>query len=200
MSMYKAVSQTSRLLSNVKHLIGNAKSSETKTIKSVSKGNTNQVTQLSDLEYNFKLRHIRSAQDALKVASDELDILADLFEAHFVPTRYEELQYKAIELARNTAEALKEEVTPDVIQELIAIDCERLSQLMLDLKRYDLTTSSKLLWSDIMRPSARVISIALKRYHQIRNTEANHNSTNTLRESLNITYTAAQRQLLTDMH
>lgn len=197
MSPYLSVNPRQRLLSNVKHLIHNLRPNESKAPEPAPKQADATV---SDLEYNFKLRRIVTPEAAIELAKEELDILADLLEAHFVSHFESERQLKAIRLARDLADRFSGKNTISAIQELITIDFDRLSQIMLTLKNHNLTTSNHILWSDIMRPSVRVISFSLQRYLRLVASIGFDPETQVMSktEKLNITYTSAQKQALAD--
>lgn len=197
MSPYLSVNPRQRLFSNVKHLLHNLRHPDTKTPQAAPK---QAEATISDLEYNFKLRRIIHPKDAIELAREELAILADLLEAHFVSHYHSDLQLKAISIARELSEQFAEAQNPNHMQELITIEFDRLSQIMLQLKNYKLTTSAHILWSDIMRPSVRVVSLALQRYMRLAASMEFEPSdeASTTQEKLNITYATAQKRALAE--
>lgn len=136
-------------------------------------------------------------QGALSIACEELEILADLLEAYFVPEQAEELQRQAISTARKLAEQLEQAVSIRQIQSTIEIEFEQFSKTLLSLKNRQLKTDRGLLWTDIMRPSARTVALAIHRYqHCVQNEEpVFKDNIGRINQRLNITYTSLQRRV-----
>ncbi len=145
---------------------------------------------------------LTNRQGALSIACEELEILADLLEAYFIPDHAEALQRQAIAIARKLAEKLEQAVSIRQIQAAIEIEFEQFSKTLLSLKNRQLKTDRGLLWSDIMRPSARTVALAIHRYQQcVQNEEQGfQDHIGRTHQKLNITYTSLQRRVYLSEH
>jgi len=114
-----------------------------------------------------KLKYTYKSHDILSYIALRLNILGDLFEAHFVPGDAVEAQKQAIEIARHLAEAFEHEQDAHTVMELVNNDFDRLCRLMLHLKQQKLRTETGQSWFNIMRGVALDAVEASKRYMQI---------------------------------
>jgi len=130
---------------------------------------------------------------ALQIACEELEILADLLEAYFIEKREEKLQQQAIRLARSLANKICRNNYNRKMTYPFDIEFEKLSRVLLTLKKCRLKTDTGLLWTDIMRPSARTVALSISRFNELQGDEQeNLNKSNS---KLNITYASLQRRV-----
>lgn len=114
-----------------------------------------------------KLKYTYKADDILGYIALRLNILADLFEAHFVPGDSVEAQKQAIEIARFLAEAFENPQSSETVMDLLNNDFDRLCRLMLHLKQQKLRTETGQSWFNIMRGVALDAVESSKRYMQV---------------------------------
>ena len=129
-----------------------------------------------------KVRAPGSPESALEYATEKLHLLADLVEAHFIDSesylqnsgtchtlanRCEELQRKAISLARTLAQenTLLNKNTHYWVNANVKF--QHLYNTLIRLKSFDLCTSYGEAWSDIIRPIAREAANAYTQHYQL---------------------------------
>lgn len=141
-----------------------------------------------------------SRQEALLIATEELEILADLLEAYFVEDQDEHMQRQAILLCRRLADKMIKHNARRSAHFAIDIDFEQLSRTLLTLKQHKLKTDRGSLWADIMRPSARTVGMAIHRYLDCVGNDDDNGLVSAGNSQLNITYTALQRRIYLTEH
>jgi len=112
-------------------------------------------------------------EQALIQAIENLHLLADLIEAHFVNHEHSHLQQRTMKKARQLAELYARERDKQTMNYVLDVQFEELARNLMTLKQCNLITEAGKPWSDIMRKPVRAAALAIKsyQYHMSKQTE-----------------------------
>lgn len=104
--------------------------------------------------------------NALSLAVENLHLLADLLEAHYISHAHSRLQRRAMKQARQLADLYASQLGKPSLNYVLDVHFEILARDLMSLKQCNLITEAGNSWCDIMRMPVRTAALAIKSYQQ----------------------------------